>query len=157
MSAPDIITFKEIAMKANTGNKKPMISKKFIENLFSIVNDGKGLLSDTEESKFQFLELIGLVHNLGEKNVMELVLENKRMPLSMILRNSEFFISSRKRQFIDSTVKLKHVKKIENVVFCRKCKSNQVRELARVQTRGADEPTTEKYECMKCGKHFSMN
>ena len=55
-----------------------MISKKFIENLFSIVNDGKGLFRDTEESKFQFLELIGLVHNLGERNVMELILKNKR-------------------------------------------------------------------------------
>jgi len=132
------------------------LTEDFIDYLFSINVEGKGIIKNNIEGRFELLELSQLVGKEGESYVKELIEENKTLPLSEILRKSNMFIKARRRFFMDTTVELKEKKKIASIVKCPKCHSNEV-ETKTVQIRAGDEASTDKNICRKCNYKFSIN
>jgi len=154
---PDIRTIRQSASTLQTGNPDNMfLTEDFIDYLFSINIEGKGIITNNIEGRFELLELSQLVGKEGESYVKELIEENKTLPLSEILRKSNMFIKARRRFFMDTTVELKEKKKIASIVKCPKCHSNEV-ETKTVQIRAGDEASTDKNICRKCNYKFSIN
>lgn len=154
---PDIRTIRQSASTLQTGNPDNMfLTEDFIDYLFSINIEGKGIIKNNIEGRFELLELSQLVGKEGESYVKELIEENKTLPLSEILRKSNMFIKARRRFFMDTTVELKEKKKIASIVKCPKCHSNEV-ETKTVQIRAGDEASTDKNICRKCNYKFSIN
>ena len=151
---PDIRTLKQNASLLRTGDG--FVSSEFIDYLFSINVDGKSIVKDNNEGKFQLVELAYLINREGEDTIRELIETNKQLPLGEIIRKSNVFLKARRRFFLDTTVELKEKKKIASIVKCPKCHSNQV-ETKTIQIRGADEPSTDKNMCRKCNYKFSIN
>lgn len=152
---PDIRTLKQSASVLQTKNGK-FLSNDFIEYLFSINVNGKSIVRDNNEGKFELLELAYLVAREGESVIKELIKSNKNLPLSQIIRKSNVFLKARRRFFLDTTVELKEKKKIASIVKCPKCHSNEV-ETKTVQIRAGDEASTDKNMCRKCNYKFSIN
>ena len=154
---PDIRTIRQSASTLQTGNPDNMfLTEDFIDYLFSINIEGKGIIKNNNEGRCELLELSQLVGKEGESYVKELIEENKTLPLSEILRKSNMFIKARRRFFMDTTVELKEKKKIASIVKCPKCHSNEV-ETKTVQIRAGDEASTDKNICRKCNYKFSIN
>ena len=154
---PDIRTIRQSASTLQTGNPDNMfLTEDFIDYLFSINIEGKGIIKNNIEGRFELLELSQLVGKEGESYVKELIEENKKLSLSEILRKSNMFIKARRRFFMDTTVELKEKKKIASIVKCPKCHSNEV-ETKTVQIRAGDEASTDKNICRKCNYKFSIN
>lgn len=154
---PDIRTIRQSVSTLQTGNPDNMfLTEDFIDYLFSINVEGKGIIKNNIEGRFELLELSQLVGKEGESYVKELIEENKTLPLSEILRKSNMFIKARRRFFMDTTVELKEKKKIASIVKCPKCHSNEV-ETKTVQIRAGDEASTDKNICRKCNYKFSIN
>ena len=156
-TVPDVITLKQSASVLQTGNPVNMfLSEDFIEYIFSINIEGKSIIKNTSEGRFELLELVHLVGKEGEEYVKNLIDENKNMYLNNILRKSNIFLKARRRFFMDTTVELKEKKKIASIVKCPKCYSNEV-ETKTVQIRAGDEASTDKNICRKCNYKFSIN
>lgn len=155
--APDIQTLRQSASSLQTGNpERPFLSEDFINFLFSLNVDGKGLVKNNNQGKMDMLELVALVGKEGEGTIKLLIEMNKNMDLSDILRRSDVFLRARRRFFMDTTVELKEKKKIASIVKCPKCRSNEV-ETKTVQIRAGDEASTDKNICRKCNYKFSIN
>ena len=155
--APDIQTVRQSASSLQTGNsERPFLSEEFIEYLFSVNVDGKGLIKNNNQGKMDILELVALVGKEGETAVKSLIEQNKTMDLRDIVRRSDVFLRARRRFFMDTTVELKEKKKIASIVKCPKCHSNEV-ETKTVQIRAGDEASTDKNICRKCNYKFSIN
>ena len=155
--APDIRTIKQSVSVLQTGNPNNMfLSEDFIDYLFSINVDGKSIVRNNNEGRFELLELAQLVGKEGEETIKELINSNKQLPLSQIIRKSNIFLKARRRFFMDTTVELKEKKKIASIVKCPKCHSNEV-ETKTVQIRAGDEASTDKNICRKCNYKFSIN
>lgn len=155
--APDIRTIKQSVSVLQTGNPNNMfLSEDFIDYLFSINVDGKSIVRNNNEGRFELLELAQLVGQEGEETIKELINSNKQLPLSQIIRKSNIFLKARRRFFMDTTVELKEKKKIASIVKCPKCHSNEV-ETKTVQIRAGDEASTDKNICRKCNYKFSIN
>jgi len=152
---PDIRTLKQSASVLQTKNGR-FLSNDFIEYLFSINVNGKSIVRDNNEGKFELLELAYLVGREGESVIKDLIESNKNLPLSQIIRKSNVFLKARRRFFLDTTVELKEKKKIASIVKCPKCHSNEV-ETKTVQIRAGDEASTDKNMCRKCNYKFSIN
>lgn len=152
---PDIRTLKQSASVLRTKNGE-FLSDDFIEYLFSINVNGKGIVKDNNEGKFELLELAHLVGQEGEDAIKELIDSNRGLPLTQIIRKSNVFLKARRRFFLDTTVELKEKKKIASIVKCPKCHSNEV-ETKTVQIRAGDEASTDKNMCRKCNYKFSIN
>jgi DNA-directed RNA polymerase subunit M/transcription elongation factor TFIIS len=151
---PDIRTVKQNAGMLRTGES--FMTPEFIDYLFSINIDGKSIVKDNNEGKFELIELSYLIKQEGEETIRQLIETNKHLPLGQIIRKSNVFLKARRRFFLDTTVELKEKKKIASIVKCPKCHSNQV-ETKTIQIRGADEPSTDKNMCRKCNYKFSIN
>lgn len=132
------------------------LSNEFIDLLFSINVDGEGIIKDNKQTKSDILEIVGLVRMSGEKNVMNLIRENKNKTLTEIIRKSDIFTKARRQNFMTTTTELKEKKKIASIVKCPKCRSNEV-ETKTVQIRAGDEASTDKNICRKCNYKFSIN
>ena len=155
--APDIKTIKQSVSTLQTGNPDNMfLSEDFIEFLFSININGKSIVKNNNEGRFELLDLVDLVGKEGEETIKELINTNKTLPLSQIIRKSNLFLKARRRFFMDTTVELKEKKKIASIVKCPKCHSNEV-ETKTVQIRAGDEASTDKNICRKCNYKFSIN
>lgn len=155
--APNITTLRQIVSKLKTGNPdNEYLSDEFIDYLFSINIDGKSILKNNNNGKFELIELAYLVGKEGEKNVKNLIKVNKNLSLTQIIKKSNIFIKARRRFFMDTTVELKEKKKIASIVKCPKCHSNEV-ETKTVQIRAGDEASTDKNMCRKCNYKFSIN
>lgn len=155
--APNITTLRQIVSKLKTGNPdNEYLSDEFIDYLFSINIDGKSILKNNNNGKFELIELAYLVGKEGEKNVKNLIKANKNLSLTQIIKKSNIFIKARRRFFMDTTVELKEKKKIASIVKCPKCHSNEV-ETKTVQIRAGDEASTDKNMCRKCNYKFSIN
>ena len=155
--APDIKTIKQSVSTLQTGNPDNMfLSEYFIEFLFSININGKSIVKNNNEGRFELLDLVDLVGKEGEETIKELINTNKTLPLSQIIRKSNLFLKARRRFFMDTTVELKEKKKIASIVKCPKCHSNEV-ETKTVQIRAGDEASTDKNICRKCNYKFSIN
>ena len=155
--APDIKTLRQSVETLYTGNEdSPFLSSEFVDFLFSININGKGLLKDTKEGKSEILDLVGIVNSEGETAVKNLVEKYKDLPLSQIIRKSQVFMKARKQFFLATTAELKERKKIASIVKCPKCRSNEV-ETKTVQIRAGDEASTDKNICRKCNYKFSIN
>ena len=154
-SVPNIKTVREIAETLTIG-KGVKLSQEFIDVLFSINNNGEGVIKDNRESKSDLLELVGVVKIIGEEKTIELIENNKGKNISDIVRLSEVFAKARRQQYMATTVELKEKKKIASIVKCPKCRSNEV-ETKTVQIRAGDEASTDKNICRKCNYKFSIN
>ena len=154
-SVPNIKTVREIAETLTIG-KGVKLSQELIDILFSINNNGEGIIKDNRESKSDLLELIGVVKIIGEEKTIELIENNKGKNISDIVRLSEVFAKARRQQYMATTVELKEKKKIASIVKCPKCRSNEV-ETKTVQIRAGDEASTDKNICRKCNYKFSIN
>lgn len=154
-SVPNIKTVREIAETLTIG-KGVKLSQELIDILFSINNNGEGIIKDNRESKSDLLELVGVVKIIGEEKTIELIENNKGKNISDIVRLSEVFAKARRQQYMATTVELKEKKKIASIVKCPKCRSNEV-ETKTVQIRAGDEASTDKNICRKCNYKFSIN
>jgi len=152
---PDIRTLRQSASVLRS-NTRTFLSDDFLEYLFSVNVNGKGIVKDNNEGKFELLELAYLVGEEGEDTIKDLIESNKNIPLSQIIRKSNVFLKARRRFFLDTTVELKEKKKIASIVKCPKCHSNEV-ETKTIQIRAGDEATTDKNMCRKCNYKFSIN
>jgi DNA-directed RNA polymerase subunit M/transcription elongation factor TFIIS len=156
-TAPNISTLKQSVSTLKTGNpENQFLSEEFVDFLFSINVDGKSIIKNNNEGKFELLELAYLVGREGEDIIMQLIEANKNLSLTQIIRKSNVFIKARRRFFMDTTVELKEKKKIASIVKCPKCHSNEV-ETKTVQIRAGDEASTDKNICRKCNYKFSIN
>ena len=152
---PDIRTLRQSASVLRS-NTRTFLSDDFLEYLFSVNVNGKGIVKDNNEGKFELLELAYLVGEEGENTIKDLIESNKNIPLSQIIRKSNVFLKARRRFFLDTTVELKEKKKIASIVKCPKCHSNEV-ETKTIQIRAGDEASTDKNMCRKCNYKFSIN
>ncbi len=152
---PDIRTLRQSASVLRS-NTRTFLSDDFLEYLFSVNVNGKGIVKDNNEGKFELLELAYLVGEEGEDTIKDLIESNKNIPLSQIIRKSNVFLKARRRFFLDTTVELKEKKKIASIVKCPKCHSNEV-ETKTIQIRAGDEASTDKNMCRKCNYKFSIN
>jgi len=152
---PDIRTLRQSASVLRS-NTRTFLSDDFLEYLFSVNVNGKGIVKDNNEGKFELLELAYLVGEEGEDTIKNLIESNKNIPLSQIIRKSNVFLKARRRFFLDTTVELKEKKKIASIVKCPKCHSNEV-ETKTIQIRAGDEASTDKNMCRKCNYKFSIN
>ena len=155
--APDITTIKQSVSMLRSGTERnAVLSDSFIDYLFSINVNGKSIVKNNNEGKFELLELVYLVGQEGEDAIKELIEANKNLSLSQIIRKSNVFLKARRRFFLDTTVELKEKKKIASIVKCPKCHSNEV-ETKTIQIRAGDEASTDKNICRKCNYKFSIN
>lgn len=152
-----VVTLRQLASQMRTGNPdQPYLTDSFIKYLFSINYDGKSALRKNHEGKCDLIEIVNLVGKEGEAKVMELLEQNKGLPISNIIRKADIFTKARRRMFMDTTVELKEKAKIASIVKCPKCHSNEV-ETKTVQIRAGDEASTDKNICRKCNYKFSIN
>lgn len=152
-----VVTLRQLAAQMRTGNpEQPYLSDSFIKYIFSINYDGKSALRKNIDGKCDLIEIVNLVGKEGEAKTMELLEQNKGLPISDIIRKADIFVKARRRMFMDTTIELKEKKKIASIVKCPKCHSNEV-ETKTVQIRAGDEASTDKNICRKCNYKFSIN
>jgi len=99
---PDIRTVKQNAGMLRTGES--FMTPEFIDYLFSINIDGKSIVKDNNEGKFELIELSYLIKQEGEETIRQLIETNKHLPLGQIIRKSNVFLKARRRFFLDTTV-----------------------------------------------------
>lgn len=148
-NTPTPETFFQKIKKLKISNNKTL-SDNFINKILN-------LIKIDENSRYNLIELTGIVNKMGEENTLTLLEQNQSLPLEQIIKKSDAFLTQRKRLFANLTHTLRDRTKISgSIMKCPKCKSNNV-ETRTVQARSADEPMTDKYYCNNCGNRWSKN
>ena len=152
---PDVITFKDRLERVRIGEEP--LSEEFIKEISERkTQQGRLVFQDNESSKYDLIELTGAIYRLGQDKVITLLRNNPFTPVSDLILSSGTFDTERKREFLESTKALKERKTTASIVKCPKCRSNNV-QTRTVQTRGADEASTDKNMCLSCNHKFSIN
>ena len=157
MTTPNIETIRQIAENFTINNSGKKLSEKFLDELFSVRINSTSAIKNDKVSRYNLIEITGLVSREGEENTINIIKDNEKNSSSLyeILRKSDTFIKERKRFFIDTTYNLREKKKIASILKCPKCKSDQI-ETKTVQMRAGDESSTDQNLCRKCDYKFNI-
>lgn len=102
------------------------------------------------KSPENIIEIAGLFDNIGIKETIKFLEENKGQEFITLLRSSPNFTEARRKYFLDITAPFRSIANvIEGIYTCPKCGSKKVTTVQK-QTRSSDEPTTEFNSCV-CG------
>ena len=122
MEIPDIPTFKTRLTNIMIGDTP--ISQQMIDLLVNRVSNGRAVFQDNEFSKYNFLDLTGIIFKLGEKKVIDLLRQNPNTPIEELILNTEVFEAERRRNFMEATKELKERQTFASIVRCPQCGSN---------------------------------
>jgi len=138
---PDIETEKDL-----------LASLKFKDD--TILNDKeiqKIIDSGHIKEKENIIELTSLIDNLGVKDTIKYLEDNKGLDFLTLIKNSPIFNEARRKYFLEATAHLRSATNmIEGIYRCPKCGSKKTTTVQK-QTRSSDEPTTEINSCVGCG------
>lgn len=152
---PDVTTFRDRLGKIRVEGKE--LSPELISMISERkTQEGRLVFQDNESSKYDLIELTGVIYKLGESETIRLLRDNPLTPVSDLALTTKVFDTERRREFMETTKALKERKTTASIVKCPKCRSNNV-QTRTVQTRGADEASTDKNMCLSCNHKFSIN
>lgn len=135
-------------------NEDKKLTEKQIKSLISLKAGDVPLLEVKNTERAIFLEVVDMLNNIGfDESYKYLKSKQKEENKYEIIRKSpqETLQNARVRYFLDMTFKLRESSKgVKGLYTCPKCKSKNTVTMS-VMTRRADEPLTEKSECLTCG------
>ena len=120
-----------------------------IKNLLNIKFEDKKLIST--EDRWFVLEVVNMIKMMGYPKTYEYLQNSSYKTRREFLENSEILENSRKRNYIDKMINLRRQIRLKGMFKCNNCGSDNTKHLGTLQIRSADEPTTDKYECLDCG------
>lgn len=144
---PDMSTIYERVRNLKISNNEKL-SDLFIDRFMKL-----NIIRNDEISRYNLIELAGVIRKMGEEDTIKLLEQNQSLPMEQILRKSDAYIKQRRRIFANNTYTLRIKKKISSIVKCPKCRSDEV-ETKTKQMRSADEPSTDINTCRTCNYKF---
>jgi len=116
----------------------------------------KILATETLKTKEEIIEFTGIVEVVGINNAIKYLENNKALKFTELIKKSPIFNESRRKYFLELTAPLRKFANIEEGnTKCTKCGSMKVK-VVKIQTRGADEGTTEFASCV-CGNNWKLS